>query len=163
MKKVVNEYIFDYPMLKKFYSVNLQTKFYLILLVLVLLSCISSFLEHDTSFGIFSLVIFLLGCVYYFLFPTILAKSAYKSFARQNYGADIHVRVSVNSKKIIVENIELKRKDIYPLESIKSIRRRKDIFCLYMKEKSAVLFSNDGFVQGDIKTLYSLIEKAKKS
>ena len=58
MKKIVNEYVLDYSMLKKFYQINLQTKSYLVLLLLVLISAISSFLENDISFGIFSLFIF---------------------------------------------------------------------------------------------------------
>ena len=52
MKKVVNEYVFDYPMIKRFYQVNLQTRFYLVLLLLVLFSAVSSFLDNDFSFGI---------------------------------------------------------------------------------------------------------------
>ena len=43
MKKIVNEYVFDYSMLQKFYRINLQTKSYLVLLLLVLISTISSF------------------------------------------------------------------------------------------------------------------------
>lgn len=161
MKKVVNEYVFDYPMLKRFYKVNLQTKFYLILLLLVLLSTVSSFLDNDISFGIFSLVVFILGCIYYFLFPTILAKTAYKTFSRQSDGKDVHVRVSVTAKEITVENIELKNKDTYSLESVKKVRRNKEIFCLYTKEKVAILFANEGFAKGNKETLYSLIEDAK--
>lgn len=161
MKKVVNEYVFDYSMLKKFYKINLQTKFYLILLLLVLLSTVSSFLDNDIFFAVFGLTIFLLGCIYYFLFPIILAKTAYKAFIKQSNGEDIHVRVSVTADDIVVENIELKNKVTYSLESVKKVRSNKEVFCLYTNEKVAVLFTNDGFVKGDKEMLYSLIGEAK--
>ena len=163
MKKVVNEYVFDYPMIKRFYQVNLQTRFYLILLFLVLFSAVSSFLDNDLSFGIFSLVIFVFGCIYYFFFPIFLAKKAYQTFTIQSGGKDVRIRVSVTSKEIVVENIELKRKDTYSLEIVKSVRKNKDVFCLYTKEKVAILFANKGFVKGDKEVLYSLIEDVKNN
>ena len=109
MKKIVNEYVFDYSMLQKFYRINLQTKSYLVLLLLVLISTISSFLENDISFGVFSLFIFVLGCLYYFLLPLILSKTAYKRFLAQVGDKDIHVKVSVDSKNIIIEYKGIKK------------------------------------------------------
>lgn len=109
MKKIVNEYVFDYSMLQKFYRINLQTKSYLVLLLLVLISTISSFLENDISFGVFSLFIFVLGCLYYFLLPLLLAKTAYKRFLAQVGDKDIHVKVSVDSKNIIIEYKGIKK------------------------------------------------------
>ena len=101
MKKVVNEYVFDYPMLKKFYKLNLQTKFYLVLLLLVLLSTISSFLDNDISFGVFSLVVFLLGCIYYFLFPSILAKTASKDLV-----------IKITEKMFMLKYLLIQRKSL---------------------------------------------------
>ena len=129
--------------------------------MLVLLSTISSFLDNDISFGVFSLVVFLLGCIYYFLFPSILAKTAYQRFSNQNNGESVYVKVSVDTKNIVVENKELKSKDTYSLDSIKRIRKNKDILCIYTKDKVAILFANNGFTKGDKEQLYSLIETAK--
>ena len=149
MKKIVNEYVFDYSMLQKFYRINLQTKSYLVLLLLVLISTISSFLENDISFGVFSLFIFVLGCLYYFLLPLLLAKTAYKRFLAQVGDKDIHVKVSVDSKNIIIEYKGIKKREVYYLDSVKKIRYVKDAFCLYTKDNVAILFVNDGFVDGD--------------
>ena len=72
-------------------------------------STISSFLENDISFGVFSLFIFVLGCLYYFLLPLLLAKTAYKRFLAQVGDKDIHVKVSVDSKNIIIEYKGIKK------------------------------------------------------
>lgn len=162
MKKIVNEYVFDYSMLQKFYRINLQTKSYLVLLLLVLISTISSFLENDISFGIFSLFIFVLGCLYYFLLPLLLAKTAYKRFLAQVGDKDIHVKVSVDSKNIIIEYKGIKKREVYSLDRVKKIRCVKDAFCLYIKDKVAILFVNDGFVEGDKELLHSFLGNVKK-
>lgn len=162
MKKIVNEYVFDYSMLQKFYRINLQTKSYLVLLLLVLISTISSFLENDISFGVFSLFIFVLGCLYYFLLPLLLAKTAYKRFLAQVGAKDIHVKVSVDSKNIIIEYKGIKKREVYSLDSVKKIRYVKDAFCLYTKDKVAILFVNDGFVEGDKELLHSFLGTVKK-
>lgn len=162
MKKIVNEYVFDYSMLQKFYRINLQTKSYLVLLLLVLISTISSFLENDISFGVFSLFIFVLGCLYYFLLPLLLAKIAYKRFLAQVGDKDIHVKVSVDSKNIIIEYKGIKKREVYSLDSVKKIRCVKDAFCLYTKDKVAILFVNDGFVEGDKELLHSFLGNVKK-
>ena len=162
MKKIVNEYVFDYSMLQKFYRINLQTKSYLVLLLLVLISTISSFLENDISFGVFSLFIFVLGCLYSFLLPLLLAKTAYKRFLAQVGDKDIHVKVSVDSKNIIIEYKGIKKREVYSLDSVKKIRYVKDAFCLYTKDKVAILFVNDGFVEGDKELLHSFLGNVKK-
>lgn len=155
MKKVVNEYIYDLKMLKKFYKVNLQTNFFLVLLMLVLLSTISSFLDKDISFGIFSLVVFLLGCIYYFFFPNILASISYRRLLTKNNNQEMHIKVTVNEKEIFVENNLSKQKDKYLLEDIKKVRKKKDIICMLTKEKVGILLAKEGFKTGDIDVLFS--------
>ena len=163
MKKVVNEYIYDLKMLKKFYKVNLQTNFFLVLLMLVLLSIISSFLDKDISFGIFSLVVFLLGCIYYFFFPNILATISYRRLLTKNNNQEMHIKVIVNEKEIIVENNLSKQKDKYLLEDIKKVRKKKDIICMLTKEKVGILLAKEGFKTGDIDVLFSILVNAKSS
>ena len=163
MKKVVNEYIYDLKMLKKFYKVNLQTNFFLVLLMLVLLSTISSFLDKDISFGIFSLVVFLLGCIYYFFFPNILATISYRRLLTKNNNQEMHIKVIVNEKEIIVENNLSKQKDKYLLEDIKKVRKKKDIICMLTKEKVGILLAKEGFKTGDIDVLFSILANAKSS
>lgn len=163
MKKVVNEYIYDLKMLKKFYKVNLQTNFFLVLLMLVLLSIISSFLDKDISFGIFSLVVFLLGCIYYFFFPNILATISYRRLLTKNNNQEMHIKVTVNEKEIIVENNLSKQKDKYLLEDIKKVRKKKDIICMLTKEKVGILLAKEGFKTGDIDVLFSILANAKSS
>lgn len=158
MKKVVNEYIYDLKMLKmlkKFYKVNLQTNFFLVLLMLVLLSTISSFLDKDISFGIFSLVVFLLGCIYYFFFPNILASISYRRLLTKNNNQEMHIKVTVNEKEIFVKNNLSKQKDKYLLEDIKKVRKKKDIICMLTKEKVGILLAKEGFKTGDIDVLFS--------
>ena len=163
MKKVVNEYIYDLKMLKKFYKVNLQTNFFLVLLMLVLLSTISSFLDKDISFGIFSLVVFLLGCIYYFFFPNILATISYRRLLTKNNNQEMYIKVTVNEKEIIVENNLSKQKDKYLLEDIKKVRKKKDIICMLTKEKVGILLAKEGFKTGDIDVLFSILANAKSS
>lgn len=163
MKKVVNEYIYDLKMLKKFYKVNLQTNFFLVLLMLVLLSTISSFLDKDISFGVFSLVVFLLGCIYYFFFPNILATISYRRLLTKNNNQEMHIKVTVNEKEIIVENNLSKQKDKYLLEDIKKVRKKKDIICMLTKEKVGILLAKEGFKTGDIDVLFSILANAKSS
>lgn len=163
MKKVVNEYVYDLKMLKKFYKVNLQTNFFLVLLMLVLLSIISSFLDKDISFGIFSLVVFLLGCIYYFFFPNILATISYRRLLTKNNNQEMHIKVTVNEKEIIVENNLSKQKDKYLLEDIKKVRKKKDIICMLTKEKVGILLAKEGFKTGDIDVLFSILANAKSS
>lgn len=163
MKKVVNEYIYDLKMLKKFYKVNLQTNFFLVLLMLVLLSTISSFLDKDISFGIFSLVVFLLGCIYYFFFPNILASISYRRLLTKNNNQEMHIKVTVNEKEIFVENNLSKQKDKYLLEDIKKVRKKKDIICMLTKEKVGILLAKEGFKTGDIDVLFSILANAKSS
>ena len=163
MKKVVNEYIYDLKMLKKFYKVNLQTNFFLVLLMLVLLSTISSFLDKDVSFGVFSLVVFLLGCIYYFFFPNILATISYRRLLTKNNNQEMHIKVTVNEKEIIVENNLSKQKDKYLLEDIKKVRKKKDIICMLTKEKVGILLAKEGFKTGDIDVLFSILVNAKSS
>ena len=163
MKKVVNEYVYDLKMLKKFYKVNLQTNFFLVLLMLVLLSIISSFLDKDISFGIFSLVVFLLGCIYYFFFPNILATISYRRLLTKNNNQEMHIKVIVNEKEIIVENNLSKQKDKYLLEDIKKVRKKKDIICMLTKEKVGILLAKEGFKTGDIDVLFSILANAKSS
>lgn len=163
MKKVVNEYVYDLKMLKKFYKVNLQTNFFLVLLMLVLLSTISSFLDKDISFGIFSLVVFLLGCIYYFFFPNILATISYRRLLTKNNNQEMHIKVTVNEKEIIVENNLSKQKDKYLLEDIKKVRKKKDIICMLTKEKVGILLAKEGFKTGDIDVLFSILVNKKSS
>lgn len=163
MKKVVNEYVYDLKMLKKFYKVNLQTNFFLVLLMLVLLSIISSFLDKDISFGVFSLVVFLLGCIYYFFFPNILATISYRRLLTKNNNQEMHIKVTVNEKEIIVENNLSKQKDKYLLEDIKKVRKKKDIICMLTKEKVGILLAKEGFKTGDIDVLFSILANAKSS
>ena len=163
MKKVVNEYVYDLKMLKKFYKVNLQTNFFLVLLILVLLSTISSFLEKDISFGIFSLVVFLLGCIYYFFFPNILATISYRRLLTKNNNQEMHIKVTVNEKEIFVKNNLSKQKDKYLLEDIKKVRKKKDIICMLTKEKVGILLAKEGFKTGDIDVLFSILANAKSS
>lgn len=163
MKKVVNEYVYDLKMLKKFYKVNLQTNFFLVLLMLVLLSIISSFLDKDISFGIFSLVVFLLGCIYYFFFPNILATISYRRLLTKNNNQEMYIKVTVNEKEIIVENNLSKQKDKYLLEDIKKVRKKKDIICMLTKEKVGILLAKEGFKTGDIDVLFSILANAKSS
>lgn len=163
MKKVVNEYIYDLKMLKTFYKVNLQTNFFLVLLILVLLSTISSLLDKDISFGVFSLVVFLLGCIYYFFFPNILATISYRRLLTKNNNQEMHIKVTVNEKEIIVENNLSKQKDKYLLEDIKKVRKKKDIICMLTKEKVGILLAKEGFKTGDIDVLFSILANAKSS
>ena len=163
MKKVVNEYRYDLKMLKKFYKVNLQTNFFLVLLMLVLLSTISSFLDKDISFGIFSLVVFLLGCIYYFFFPNILATISYRRLLTKNNNQEMHIKVTVNEKEIFVKNNLSKQKDKYLLEDIKKVRKKKDIICMLTKEKVGILLAKEGFKTGDIDVLFSILANAKSS
>ena len=163
MKKVVNEYVYDLKMLKKFYKVNLQTNFFLVLLMLVLLSTISSFLDKDISFGVFSLVVFLLGCIYYFFFPNILATISYRRLLTKNNNREMHMKVTVNEKEIIVENNLSKQKDKYLLEDIKKVRKKKDIICMLTKEKVGILLAKEGFKTGDIDVLFSILVNKKSS
>ena len=166
MKKVVNEYIYDLKMLKmlkKFYKVNLQTNFFLVLLMLVLLSTISSFLDKDISFGVFSLVVFLLGCIYYFFFPNILASISYRRLLTKNNNQEMHIKVTVNEKEIFVKNNLSKQKDKYLLEDIKKVRKKKDIICMLTKEKVGILLAKEGFKTGDIDVLFSILANAKSS
>lgn len=163
MKKVVNEYVYDLKMLKKFYKVNLQTNFFLVLLMLVLLSTISSFLDKDISFGVFSLVVFLLGCIYYFFFPNILATISYRRLLTKNNNQEMHMKVTVNEKEIIVENNLSKQKDKYLLEDIKKVRKKKDIICMLTKEKVGILLAKEGFKTGDIDVLFSILVNKKSS
>lgn len=163
MKKVVNEYVYDLEMLKKFYKVNLQTNFFLVLLMLVLLSTISSFLDKDISFGVFSLVVFLLGCIYYFFFPNILATISYRRLLTKNNNQEMHMKVTVNEKEITVENSLSKQKDKYLLEDIKKVRKKKDIICMLIKEKVGILLAKEGFKTGDIDVLFSILVNKKSS
>lgn len=163
MKKVVNEYVYDLKMLKKIYKVNLQTNFFLVLLMLVLLSTISSFLDKDISFGIFSLVVFLLGCIYYFFFPNILATISYRRLLTKNNNQEMHIKVTVNEKEIFVKNNLSKQKDKYLLEDIKKVRKKKDIICMLTKEKVGILLAKEGFKTGDIDVLFSILVNKKSS
>ena len=163
MKKVVNEYVYYLKMLKKFYKVNLQTNFFLVLLMLVLLLTISSFLDKDISFGIFSLVVFLLGCIYYFFFPNILATISYRRLLTKNNNQEMHIKVTVNEKEIFVKNNLSKQKDKYLLEDIKKVRKKKDIICMLTKEKVGILLAKEGFKTGDIDVLFSILANAKSS
>lgn len=161
MKKVVNEYIYDLKMLKKFYKVNLQTNFFLVLLMLVLLSTISSFLDKDISFGIFSLVVFLLGCIYYFFFPNILASTAYRGFLMKINNQEMKLKITVNEKEIVVENNISKQKEKYSIEDIKKIKVKEDIICLLIKEKVGILLSKEGFITGNEDVLFSILNDVK--
>ena len=163
MKKIVNEYVYDLKMLKKFYKVNLQTNFFLVLLILVLLSTVSSFLDKDISFGIFSLIVFLLGCVYYFFFPNNLASTAYRGFLMKNNNQEMKLKITVNEKEIFVKNNLSKQKDKYLLEDIKKVRKKKDIICMLTKEKVGILLAKEGFKTGDIDVLFSILANAKSS
>lgn len=161
MKKIVNEYVYDLKMLKKFYKVNLQTNFFLVLLILVLLSTVSSFLDKDISFGIFSLIVFLLGCVYYFFFPNILASTAYRGFLMKNNNQEMKLKITVNEKEIVVENNISKQKEKYSIEDIKKIKVKEDIICLLTKEKVGILLSKEGFITGNEDVLFSILNDVK--
>ena len=161
MKKIVNEYVYDLKMLKKFYKVNLQTNFFLVLLILVLLSTVSSFLDKDISFGLFSLIVFLLGCVYYFFFPNILASTAYRGFLMKNNNQEMKLKIKVNEKEIVVENNISKQKEKYSIEDIKKIKVKEDIICLLTKEKVGILLSKEGFITGNEDVLFSILNDVK--
>lgn len=161
MKKIVNEYVYDLKMLKKFYKVNLQTNFFLVLLILVLLSTVSSFLDKDISFGIFSLIVFLLGCVYYFFFPNILASTAYRGFLMKINNQEMKLKITVNEKEIVVENNISKQKEKYSIEDIKKIKVKEDIICLLIKEKVGILLSKEGFITGNEDVLFSILNDVK--
>lgn len=161
MKKIENEYTYDFKMIKKFYEVNMQTKLFLVLLVLVLLSTISSFTEKDFSFGLFSLIILILGCIYYFILPLFLAKLSYSKLLEQNKEKNIRLRVTITEKEIILENITSKITEKYKLENLKKVRERKDVICLITKEKVGILLSKDGFKSGSKEELYSIIHTTK--
>ena len=161
MKKIVNEYVYDLKMLKKFYKVNLQTNFFLVLLILVLLSTVSSFLDKDISFGIFSLIVFLLGCVYYFFFPNILASTAYRGFLMKNNNQEMKLKIKVNEKEIVVENNISKQKEKYSIEDIKKTKVKEDIICLLTKEKVGILLSKEGFITGNEDVLFSILNDVK--
>lgn len=161
MKKIVNEYVYDLKMLKKFYKVNLQTNFFLVLLILVLLSTVSSFLDKDISFGIFSLIAFLLGCVYYFFFPNILASTAYRGFLMKINNQEMKLKITVNEKEIVVENNISKQKEKYSIEDIKKIKVKEDIICLLIKEKVGILLSKEGFITGNEDVLFSILNDVK--
>lgn len=161
MKKIVNEYVYDLKMLKKFYKVNLQTNFFLVLLILVLLSTVSSFLDKDISFGIFSLIVFLLGCVYYFFFPNILASTAYRGFLMKNNNQEMKLKITVNEKEIVVENNISKQKEKYSIEDIKKIKVKEYIICLLTKEKVGILLSKEGFITGNEDVLFSILNDVK--
>ncbi len=161
MKKIVNEYVYDLKMLKKFYKVNLQTNFFLVLLILVLLSTVSSFLDKDISFGIFSLIVFLLGCVYYFFFPNILASTAYRGFLMKNNNQEMKLKITVNEKEIVVENNISKQKEKYSIEDIKKIKVKEDIICLLTKEKVGILLSKEVFITGNEDVLFSILNDVK--
>ena len=89
MKKIVNEYVYDLDLLKQFYQCNLQTRLFLILLILVLISGFSSFMDRDYTFGFFSIGVFILGCFYYFLLPNFLAKATYRRLLEQALGKEV--------------------------------------------------------------------------
>ena len=161
MKKIVNEYVYDLKMLKKFYKVNLQTNFFLVLLMLVLLSTISSFLDKDISFGIFSLVVFLLGCIYYFFFPNILATISYRRLLTKNNNQEMYIKITVNEKEIVVENNISKQKEKYSIEDIKKIKVKEDIICLLTKEKVGILLSKEVFITGNEDVLFSILNDVK--
>lgn len=163
MKKIVNEYVFDFHTLKRFYQVNLQSNFFFILLVLVLISSISSFLEKDISFGIFSFIVFLLGCVYYFVLPYIMAKMAYRSFCHRTKGKDCNMKITITKKEVMVENKTTKSKEVYPTNTINKMREKKDAICLFTNRKLGIFISKSGFIQGTREDLYLLIQEIKRS
>lgn len=164
MKKVVNQYVYDYAIIKRFYQVNLQTGFYLFLLILVLFSTISSFLEGDYSFGIFSLIILLLGAIYYFCFPTLLARMAYKKIYSMNSSKNVIMKITIHKDKIEMQAEKSSVKETYLLSDVVKVKERKDVICLMLKNKVSVLLTQDGFTSGDKDVLYSLImdQKSKK-
>lgn len=161
MKKIVNEYVYDFDLLKQFYKCNLQTRLFLILLILVLISGFNSFMDKDYAFGFFSIGVFILGCIYYFLLPNFLAKTSYRRLLEQANGKEVKFRVTINNKDIIIEN--LSNKNTYPLDSVRKIINRKNILCLRTKEKVGILLSKAGFKQGSEEEVYSIFMKDNKS
>lgn len=163
MKKIVNEYVYDLDLLKQFYQCNLQTRLFLILLILVLISGFSSFMDRDYTFGFFSIGVFILGCFYYFLLPNFLAKATYRRLLEQAQGKEVKLRVTIDDKDIIIENLSNKNKNAYAIDSVCKIVNRKNILCLRTKEKVGILLSKENFKQGSEEELYSIFMKDKKS
>lgn len=163
MKKIVNEYVYDLDLLKQFYLCNLQTRLFLILLILVLISGFSSFMDRDYTFGFFSIGVFILGCFYYFLLPNFLAKATYRRLLEQAQGKEVKLRVTIDDKDIIIENLSNKNKNTYAIDSVCKIVNRKNILCLRTKEKVGILLSKENFKQGSEEELYSIFMKDKKS
>ena len=128
-------------MLKTFYKVNLQTNFFLVLLILVLLSTISSFLDKDISFGIFSLVVFLLGCIYYFFFPNILATMSYRRLLTKNNNQEMHIKVTVNEKEAYMTGY-LKEQSS-PTITIKGIQKSDGIYTEIVTPSEKSTISDD--------------------
>lgn len=163
MKKIVNEYVYDLDLLKQFYKCNLQTRLFLLLLILVLISGFNSFMDRDYTFFFFSIGVFILGCVYYFLLPNFLAKTTHRRLLEQANGKEVKLRVTINDKDIIIENLSNKNKNTYPLDSVRKIMNRKNILCLRTKEKVGILLSKEGFKQGSEEELYSIFMKDNNS
>lgn len=164
MKKIVNQYVYDYETIKRFYQVNLQTGFYLFLLILVFFSTVSSFLEKDYSFGIFSFVILLLGVIYYFFLPIMLARTAYKKIYSMDSSKEVVMKITINKDKIEIQAKKSSVKETYLLSDVVKVKERKDVICLMLKNKVSVLLTQDGFISGNKDVLYSLImdQKSKK-
>lgn len=161
VKKIVNEYVFDLCTLKRFYQVNLRSNFFLILLLLVLVSTISSFLKQDFSFGIFSAIVFFLGCIYYFILPYILARMAYRSFLDQAKGKDCKMKITITEEEITVENKTTKSKEVYSTSIVNKIREKRDAICLLTDRNLGVFLSKSGFTHGNRDDLYFIFNKSR--
>ena len=158
--KIVNEYIYEENLLQEFYKLHLRTKVFLILILLTLISTITSFIEKDLEFAIFSLIVTVIGLFYYFIFPTILSKITYRNFMKDTNNTEMKMRVTITEKKITLENLTIKGKEETDTKDIKKVEEKKDVICLILKDKLALLLKKDSFTKGDIETLYKIIEKS---
>ena len=73
---------------------------------------------------------------------------------------EMKMRVTITEKKITLENLTIKGKEETDTKDIKKIKEKKDVICLILKDKLALLLKKDSFTKGDIETLYKIIEKA---
>ena len=77
-------------------------------------------------FNIFLAIAHIIGFVAdtaskFFFFPNILATMSYRRLLTKNNNQEMHIKVTVNEKEIIVENNLSKQKDKYSIEDVKKI------------------------------------------
>ena len=60
---------------------------------------------------------------------------SYRRLLTKNNNQEMHIKVTVNEKEIIVENNLSKEKDKYSIEDVKKIREKKMPFVYWWKKK----------------------------